>query len=134
MTKPAKTRIAAPPATPPRVETAPTVFGDDYTGFFMRGDHACAYAANLTTLLDAIDRGEPPPKVVVMLMHALAKDMATADDRGERPGLQRFRPFAECVIAAPSVSQARPRGAAKGGCRSGMSTGAAVAAARKAGA
>jgi len=43
------------PTIEPRAESGPTKFGDDWTGVFIRGDHAFAFAAALAELIKASD-------------------------------------------------------------------------------
>ncbi len=46
-------------ATGRRPETGPMVFGDDWTGVFVRGDNAYGYAQALRDLLAKVEGGAP---------------------------------------------------------------------------
>lgn len=71
----------------PRPETGPMRFGDDWTGVFIRGDNAAGYLV--------MAGSDMPPGLRDLL--SLSND---ADER-ERDGIQRMRPFAEC-LATPA--------------------------------
>jgi hypothetical protein len=84
-----------------RPETGPMQFGDDHTGVFIRGDHAMAMAMMLREHVeDMMRRGGIDPILGHSLLD-LTNDLAGCDERGQRHGLQRMRPFDECVTEDP---------------------------------
>lgn len=54
-----------------RPETGPMKFGDDWTGLFIRGDNAAAYAMYLDDVLNSISRGEKPSPIYCACLRGL---------------------------------------------------------------
>lgn len=86
-----------------RPETGPMRFGEDWTGVFLRGDHAGPMAMILTSLLDAVERGEKPGTFDVRCLRQLARSLNDSNERGSLEGLQLLRPFEECVLPRQTV-------------------------------
>lgn len=84
-----------------RPETGPMQFGDDWTGVFLRGDYAGPMAFMLQMLLDRAEKAGIIGAIEAAPLRGLAADIASCDERGERHGLQRMRPFDECVSEEP---------------------------------
>jgi hypothetical protein len=86
-----------------RPESGPMRFGEDWTGVFLRGDHAGPMAMILSKILDVIERGENPQMHDILFLKQLVRELADSDERGSLEGLQLLRPFEECLLPRQTV-------------------------------
>lgn len=93
-----------------RPESGPMRFGDDWAGVFLRGDYAGPMGMYLRQVLGDEDVRKRHPFSQRML-DGLAATLSGCDESGALDGLQRMRPFAECVATGPRLD-AQPNGAA----------------------
>lgn len=80
-----------------RPETGPMQFGDDWTGVFLRGDYAGPMSFYLSTALERIKAARVLDPMEVLQLEDLCSTLANSNEFGERLGLQRLKPFDECV-------------------------------------
>lgn len=66
-------------------------FGDDYSGVFIRGDNALGFAHELGCVVKQLGFA---PGLRKLLQHLRSCD----DTAGPPEGLQRLKPFEECVL------------------------------------
>lgn len=94
----------------PRAETGALRFGADWTGVFVRGDIAHHYAFSLERiakrLADPSSRG-PLDTVDAVTLEGIIKLLVSSNDAAgrDREGVQRVRPFGECDVGAPPVTE-----------------------------
>ena len=72
-----------------RIETGPVKFGDDWSGVFIRGDDALAYA-------QLIRRYAEMTGWTLTTVNALARLLESANELAPTEGVQRLKPFEEC--------------------------------------
>jgi hypothetical protein len=85
------------PQTPTRPEAGPIVFDGDWRAYLIRGDDAFNLHCVLGRLLDAVDAGRAPDKVAAIVARNFCNALADVDHHKPVDGLQRCRPWAECV-------------------------------------
>lgn len=86
-----------------RPKTGPMRFGDDWTGVFVRGDHAAAYALALkwVKVVGSVhDRA---------MLQGLLDVLAGSREPVTAP-VQQLRPFAECAVTDQVALDADPKG------------------------
>lgn len=86
---------------PDAAETGPMVFGDDWPGVFLRGEHALQFASTLEGVLSS--RHAPSALGVVdrAVLDGLVKTLRSCLVNGHMPeGLQRLKPYGECMTDA----------------------------------
>jgi len=64
-----------------RAESGPMKFGDDWPGIFMRGDDAAFNGMNLARAIEAIEKGEKPDVLCIMILRGLAETLSSCDVR-----------------------------------------------------
>lgn len=67
----------------PRIETGAVQFGDDWPGYFMRGDQAFHIAVQIKILLDAIKDPPPEAALAIMCLRGLKDDIVQNTIMGE---------------------------------------------------
>lgn len=79
-----------------RPETGPMRFENDWTGFFIRGDHSCYYAFVLKQVLkrfgdqlDSINERAPLESLVI--------DLSSSNEFNEYREVQEMKKFEECI-------------------------------------
>ncbi len=79
-----------------RPETGVLRFGDDWPGYFMRGDSAVAFAIRLESVMSRMMRGETVALHELQELKQDAWDIGECDQsRGSNP--QQVKPWDECV-------------------------------------
>lgn len=58
-----------------RVETGPVMFGDDWTGLFIRGDDAFGFALSLRAILDEVNEGRNVTRIHKGVVEGLLSDL-----------------------------------------------------------
>jgi hypothetical protein len=81
---------------PPRAESGPIQFGDDWPGVFLRGDYAGPMSFVLDQVLDAVKDGKVVSTMDILQLRGLAKTLAASDVRS---GTDKriLRPYEECL-------------------------------------
>ena len=59
-----------------RTETGPLKIGDDWTGYFIRGDEACGMSDVMSALANGLEDGTVPPHRVAEWLRRKAEDLA----------------------------------------------------------
>lgn len=72
-------------------------FGDDWRGYFIRGDNAGHFAVTLRMALDALKRGEKPSAMDLLVLDGYAQGLASSDERVNADPIQRLKSWKECV-------------------------------------
>lgn len=82
-----------------RPETGAMVFGDDWTGLFIRGDNAAGYRTALHSALTAMEEGRVPPMHDVGLLRDLLTILGLPAEKDDVQELQAF----DACEAEPSL-------------------------------
>jgi hypothetical protein len=68
----------------PRLETGPLKIGNDWTGYFFRGDEAMSLAGQLQALADCMDRGdECVVPVIPKRLREIAAELLRVNERDD---------------------------------------------------
>jgi hypothetical protein len=85
-----------PSFAPPRAESGPIQFGDDWPGVFLRGDYAGPMSFVLNQVLDAVKDGKDVSPMDILQLRGLANTLAASDVRS---GTDKkiLRPYEGCL-------------------------------------
>jgi hypothetical protein len=78
-----------------RPEEGPMVFENDWTGIFIRGDGALMYY--LPALEDLLKNGDKADFINRIAVQSLIDLLSRAQENPDAGGLQRLKPFVQCL-------------------------------------
>jgi hypothetical protein len=80
-----------------RPETGPMQFGDDWPGYFMRGDNAVYLGMLLGEMLTSMEPQDNPQRALeISMLRGLAEGLQSADVH-LGASVQKLQPFAQCL-------------------------------------
>jgi len=77
-----------------RAETGPIQFGDDWPGFFFRGDAALRFAAHLREM---IELSSGVNAITLAVMEGLHRELMSVQVPAFGPELVQLKPYTECL-------------------------------------
>lgn len=73
------------PPVKARAETGNMRFGEDWTGVFIRGDHAFHACHMIHSIVDDVEAGRPVNPIALFQLRNLGRMFARCDERQSRP-------------------------------------------------